>query len=65
MTAEEGLKIFWKTYAEYSNRFDGRKPLNQTEAYEVSMQAVLDANTKEIDGDWAKRYLAWSEFKNA
>jgi hypothetical protein len=63
MTSEEGLEIFWKAYDDYGKQ--RLKPFNQTEAYKFSIQAVIDANTQEIDGDWAKRYLVWSEFKNA
>lgn len=62
MTPEEGLEIFWEAYTEHSNQFNGRDKLKQSDAYKAGIEAVIKAVTQEIDGDWAKRYLAWSEF---
>lgn len=65
MTPEEAESIFYAAYRESAHdQHMANSPVNQARVRKAAWQAVIDAVAKEIDTDWAKRFLAMQEYHN-
>ena len=60
MSPKEAKTIYYKAYeAEYKRQhLKWDQPVVQHDAEMVAWKAVIDAIAREIDNDWAKKYLA-------
>jgi hypothetical protein len=57
MKPEDAEAIFYQTYGSYPEWKDVAKPLIQQELRLKCWQSVIDAITKEVDAQWARRWL--------
>lgn len=64
MTPEEAEDIYYAAYRDSMHRqqISDRNPVNQAIVRKDAWQAVIDAVTKEIDTDWARRFLALQQY---
>lgn len=61
MTPKEAQDIYHKgRMAEYQNHIGNYTPVNQELTVLAGFQAVIDAVTKEVDNDYARKTLAMS-----
>jgi hypothetical protein len=54
---EDAEAIFYQTYGSYPEWKEVDKPLIQQELRLKCWKAVIDAITKEVDAQWARRWL--------
>lgn len=65
MTPEQAEEIYWAAYhRDGISQHMANNPVDQVKLRHAAMQAVIDAVTKEIDTDWAKRILALQQFNS-
>lgn len=63
MTPQQAEDIYYAAYRDEGVRMHMENKLVDQNALRMACwQAVIDAVTKEIDTDWAKRFLAFDEY---
>lgn len=64
MTPEQAEEIYHQACKrEFDKHMHDYSPVNQRKGILAGFQAVIDAVSKEVDTDWAKRFLAVNNIK--